>query len=145
MGSSPELSERSPGIENGHPLPEFLPGKSHGQRRLTGYNPWGHRVRHNWAHILHLKMYLISTVSTFTCLPFSSCLMTSFSINYLASSQASFIQFSKNFTVFIVLFHPTILSASTLSLLSLSFFFFFHNNPSHIDCSISHLIIWFLV
>ena len=24
------------------PTPEFLPGKSHGQRSLVGYNPWGH-------------------------------------------------------------------------------------------------------
>ena len=28
--------------------PVFLPGKSHGQKILVGYNPWGHkRVRHN--------------------------------------------------------------------------------------------------
>ena len=25
-----------------HPL-VFLPGKSHGQRSLEGYNPWGHK------------------------------------------------------------------------------------------------------
>ena len=25
----------------------FLPGKSHGQRSLAGYSPWGHRVRHD--------------------------------------------------------------------------------------------------
>ena len=30
------------------PTPVFLPGKSHGQRSLAGYNPWGHqRVGHN--------------------------------------------------------------------------------------------------
>ena len=30
--------------------PVFLPGKSHGQRSLAGYNPGGSkRVRHNWA------------------------------------------------------------------------------------------------
>ena len=28
----------------------FLPGKSHGQRNLVGYSPWGHkRIRHNLA------------------------------------------------------------------------------------------------
>ena len=32
------------------PLPVFLPGKSHGQRSLAGYSPWGHkRVRHDIA------------------------------------------------------------------------------------------------
>ena len=32
------------------PTPVFLPGKSHGQRSLAGYSPWGHkRVRNNLA------------------------------------------------------------------------------------------------
>ena len=31
-----------------HPTPVFLPGKSHGQRDLVGYSPWGlKRVRHD--------------------------------------------------------------------------------------------------
>ena len=25
------------------PTPVLLPGKSHGQRSLEGYNPWGHK------------------------------------------------------------------------------------------------------
>ena len=29
--------------------PVFLPGKSHGQRSLGGYSPWGYLVGHNWA------------------------------------------------------------------------------------------------
>ena len=30
------------------PTPVFLPGKSHEQRSLAGYSPWGHkRVRHD--------------------------------------------------------------------------------------------------
>ena len=32
------------------PTPVFLPGKSHGQRSLAGYSPWGHRVRHDRTH-----------------------------------------------------------------------------------------------
>jgi len=36
--------ERSSGEGNGNPLPLFLPGKSHGQRRLEGYIPWVCRV-----------------------------------------------------------------------------------------------------
>ena len=47
LGSIPELG-RSPGRGNGSPLPVFLPGESHGQRRLTGYSPWDCKtVRHN--------------------------------------------------------------------------------------------------
>ena len=34
---------RSPGEGNGYPLPEVLPGKSHGQRSLAGYGLWGHK------------------------------------------------------------------------------------------------------
>ena len=26
-----------------HPTPVLLPGKSHGQRSLVGYSPWGHK------------------------------------------------------------------------------------------------------
>ena len=29
--------------------PIFLPEEFHGQRSLTGYSPWSHRVGHNWA------------------------------------------------------------------------------------------------
>ena len=36
MGSKPGL-ERFPG----EPTPVFLPGKSHGQKSLVGYSPWG--------------------------------------------------------------------------------------------------------
>ena len=32
---------RSPG--GGQPTPVFLPGKSHGQRNLAGFSPWGHK------------------------------------------------------------------------------------------------------
>ena len=28
------------------PILVFLPGKSHGQRSLVGYSPWGHRTAH---------------------------------------------------------------------------------------------------
>ena len=31
------------------PTPVFLPGKSHGQKSLVGYSPWGCRLRHSLA------------------------------------------------------------------------------------------------
>ena len=34
-------SGRSSGEGNGYPSPVFLFGKSHGQRSLAGYSPWG--------------------------------------------------------------------------------------------------------
>ena len=43
-------SERSPGEGNGNPWHYSCLGKSHGQRSLVGYSPWGHkRVRHDLA------------------------------------------------------------------------------------------------
>ena len=46
VGSIPG-KQRSPGEENGNPL-QSLPGKSHEQRSLAGYNPQGQqRVRHD--------------------------------------------------------------------------------------------------
>ena len=41
------------------PTPVFLPGKSHGQRSLVGYSPWGCRVRHDWA--TSLSFFLLFT------------------------------------------------------------------------------------
>ena len=40
MSLTPGLG-RSPGGGGWQPTPVFLPGKSHGQRNLAGYNPWG--------------------------------------------------------------------------------------------------------
>ena len=34
---------RSPQEGNGNPTPVVLPGKSHEQRSLVGYSPWGHK------------------------------------------------------------------------------------------------------
>ena len=50
VGSIPGVG-RTLGKGNGNPLtPVFLPEKSHGQRSLVGYSPWGHKtVRHNTA------------------------------------------------------------------------------------------------
>ena len=42
MGSIP-VSERSPGGGKWQPTPVVLPGESHGQRSLVGYNPKGHK------------------------------------------------------------------------------------------------------
>ena len=40
VGSIPGL-ERYPGEKKWPRAPVFLPGKSHGQRSLEGYSPWG--------------------------------------------------------------------------------------------------------
>ena len=42
------MQVQSPGQEDPlrrewHPTPVFLPGKSHEQRSLEGYTPWGHK------------------------------------------------------------------------------------------------------
>ena len=42
MGSIPGLG-RFPWSRKWQPTPVFLPGKSHGQRSLVGYNAWGHK------------------------------------------------------------------------------------------------------
>ena len=34
---------KTPRRREWHPTPVFLPGKSHGQRSLAGYSPWGHK------------------------------------------------------------------------------------------------------
>ena len=46
------------------PTPVFLPGKSHGQRSLAGYSPWGHQesdmIEHVHAHaIIRLERKIV--------------------------------------------------------------------------------------
>ena len=42
--------EKMPWKRKWQPTPVSLPGKSHGQKSLVGYSPWGHkRVRHDLA------------------------------------------------------------------------------------------------
>ena len=37
------LGQEDPWRRKCQPIPEFLLGKSHGQRNLAGYSPWGHK------------------------------------------------------------------------------------------------------
>ena len=39
------LDQEDPWRRKWQPTPVFLPGKSHGQRSLAGYSPWGHKCR----------------------------------------------------------------------------------------------------
>ena len=58
LGSIPG-SRRSPREEDSNLLPVFLPGKSHGQRSLAGWSPWGRkRVGHDLATIC-IHKYII--------------------------------------------------------------------------------------
>ena len=42
------LGREDPWSWKWQPIPIFVPGKSHGQRSLAGYSPWGHkRARHD--------------------------------------------------------------------------------------------------
>ena len=51
------------------PIPVFLPGKSHGQRSLAGYNPWGcKRFGHNLTTKQHqLSLFKLFPVFTKFC------------------------------------------------------------------------------
>ena len=42
--------------------PVFLPGKSHGQRNLAGYSPWGHRdtTEHTHTHTHTHEEYIVA-------------------------------------------------------------------------------------
>ena len=40
-----------------HPTPVFLLGKSHGQRSLVGYSPWGHKESDMTERLTHFHQY----------------------------------------------------------------------------------------
>ena len=41
---------------NSQPTPVFLPGKSHGQRNLAGYNPWGLKELDTTERLTHTRV-----------------------------------------------------------------------------------------
>ena len=48
LGQEDPWERKIPGRRKWEPTPVFLPGKSHGQRSLVDYSPWGRKkVRHN--------------------------------------------------------------------------------------------------
>ena len=55
-------SGRAPGGGNGNPLqyPVFLPGKSHGQKSLVGYSPWGHKQSDTNEQLTHTYNEIIT-------------------------------------------------------------------------------------
>ena len=56
-GSIPGLG-KSPGVGNGNPLQDSCLGKSHGQRSLVGYSPWGRKESDmtEWLNFLFLSL-----------------------------------------------------------------------------------------
>ena len=60
MGPIP--GQEDPPEKEWKPTPEFLPRKSHGQRSLAGYSPWGRkRIRHNSETNTTHSVYLSQT------------------------------------------------------------------------------------
>ena len=51
------------------PTPVLLPGKSHGQRSLVGYSPWGHKESDTTERLpclmLHRGRYFVSFIHCF--------------------------------------------------------------------------------
>ena len=52
-GDARDVVRKIPWSRKWKPIPEFLPGKFHGQRSLVGYGPWGRKEldtteRLNW-------------------------------------------------------------------------------------------------
>ena len=65
-GSLP-MSGRSPWRRKWKPTPVFLLGKSHGQRSLAGYSPWGHKESDTTEHActVYFSIYFLSSSQVF--------------------------------------------------------------------------------
>ena len=79
------MSGKSPGGGNGNPLhPVFLPGKSHGRRRLAGYSPWGHNESDTTERLHFISFYMtydaerLSINLSSICISLTRCLFRSF-------------------------------------------------------------------
>ena len=52
------LGQEDPWRRKWQLIPVFLPGKSHGQRRLVSYSPWGHRELDTTERLMYYAAYL---------------------------------------------------------------------------------------
>ena len=50
--------------------PVFWPGQFHGQRNLTGYSPWGHRVRHDCVTFIYIYIYICMYIYVCVCISY---------------------------------------------------------------------------
>ena len=67
-----------------HPTPVFLPGKSHGQRSLVGYSPWGCKELNTTEQLTPLLT--LSSLASFHCVLlifFCVCVVTYFSFPFV--------------------------------------------------------------
>ena len=59
---------KSPWRRKWQPTPVFLPGKSHGERSLAGYSPWGHKESDITEHLnTHTHFLLQSDIRSTQC------------------------------------------------------------------------------
>ena len=61
------ISVQSAGMKNVlQPTPIFLPRKSHGQRSLVGYSPWGHKESDitKWLNSKSIKEWMVKKIKT---------------------------------------------------------------------------------
>ena len=72
------LGWKDPLEKEWQPTPVFLPGKSHGQRSLAGYSPWGHKeldtTEHMHTHIACIKSFFLFIVELYSMVWVCNCL-----------------------------------------------------------------------
>ena len=82
---------RSPGKGNGKPTPVFLPGKSHGWRRLACYHPWGCKESDTteWLHFLSFYRLVGAIIGNNICTELQCLAFGKSSINIYPNSLLS--------------------------------------------------------
>ena len=82
------LGQEDP-LEKEIPTSVFLPGESHGQRSLPGYNPWGHKNSDTTeCNITHTLTYKHTHTYTHTCIYIHTYIYTLTHIYIYAHVQA---------------------------------------------------------
>ena len=70
---------KTPWSRKWQPTPVFLPGKSHGQRSLVGYSPWGHKESDTTERLhfhFHIQRQCHIMPMSFTLLIVGKCYVT---------------------------------------------------------------------
>ena len=63
--------------------PVFLPGEFHGQKRLAGYSPQGHRVGHDWNDLACTHIHVIHVCFAYVCAHVCTIYMCMYIVSYI--------------------------------------------------------------
>ena len=86
-----EYTYTNPQRRKWQPIPVFLPGKSHGQRSLKGYSPWGHKESDTTEQLNNKDIYKCTYTHVYVHIHMYKCTYTYTNVTTYTKQQHTYI------------------------------------------------------